>query len=102
MVIDIRFRNLQSSSALRAYAARRIRSHFGPFGEAVHGVVVRFGDVNGPRGGVDKRCGLSVYGPRLDANVDELSHCLYAGIDAAVKRAARAVERRVERGRRWR
>jgi hypothetical protein len=63
-------------------------------------VVVRLGDENGPRGGVDKFCRIQVH--LVDAAKVVISDCgpeLYAVIDRASDRAARTVAKRLERAR---
>lgn len=100
MMIEVRFRALDASDALRAHAVRRIHFQMSRFGEEVSSVLVRISDVNGPRGGPDKRCHVTVRGPTLTpVSVDDLSEDPYAAVDVAVERAARAVGRDIERAR---
>ena len=98
MKVEVRFHGLESSSALREHASRRIHFHLSRFGSEVTSVLVRIGDVNGPKGGVDKRCQVTVRGPRLgSATLDDLSGDAYAAVDGAVERIGRAVGRELER-----
>ena len=60
MKIQIRKRRVEVSDALRAYVERRLGFALGRFGERLGSVTVRFSDVNGDRGGVDKRCQIDV------------------------------------------
>jgi len=53
MKIDIRFRDLDASNALKNHATRRLQFGLRRFGHAINGVTLRVSDVNGPRGGVD-------------------------------------------------
>ena len=68
-------------------------------------VVVRLGDENGPRGGVDKFCRIQVH--LLDspvAVIEEIGPDLYAVIDRAADRVSRVVVKRLDRlqnGRRY-
>jgi hypothetical protein len=104
MKIDIRFLGLEPSGLLRSYAARRIRFHLGQFDHEISSVVVRISDVNGPRGGVDKRCQVEVRGRRLPGVIiTDLAGEAYAAVDMAVGRAGRVVGREVQRVRsaRW-
>jgi ribosome-associated translation inhibitor RaiA len=61
---------------------------------------VRLSDVNGPRGGEDKRCHIEV---RLrgmpDVVIVDTEADLYVAIDRATERAGRALVRRLERRR---
>ena len=106
MRIDIRFRSLQDSASLRAHIARRVQSQVRRLGKALHGIVIRLSDVNGPKGGVDKRCQVVLRRPGLrPITVEEQSVDAYAAVDIAFERAARAAGRERERvrsrRRRW-
>jgi ribosome-associated translation inhibitor RaiA len=60
--------------------------------------VVRLGDVNGPRGGVDKHCRITVSGRRFGSStLDELDGDAYAAVDLATGRIARAIRRQLQR-----
>ncbi len=100
MQIDVRFHGLQSSHALRRHITKRLNNHLGRFSHELTRVIVRIGDVNGPKGGVDKRCKITVRGPRVGTStLDELSNNAYAAVNNAVHRLTRAVGRRIERAR---
>lgn len=100
MKIEVRFRGLEPSEALRDHAARRIHFHLSRFGHEISSVLVRISDVNGPKGGVDKQCQVTVRGRRLTGViVDDLSGDAYSAIDMAVERVGRAVGRDLERSR---
>jgi putative sigma-54 modulation protein len=98
MKIDVRFRGLKRSDALRDHAVRRIHSHLRRFGHEISSVVVRISDVNGPKGGVDKQCQVTVRGRRLSGViVDDLRGDAYSAVDMAVERVSRRVGRDLER-----
>ncbi|MCA9680293.1 MAG: HPF/RaiA family ribosome-associated protein [Myxococcales bacterium] len=100
MKIDVRSRGLDAADALREHTLRRIRSHLHRFHDRLTAVEVRLGDVNGPRGGVDKQCRITVRGPGLGAaTLDELHGDPFAAIDVAVRRIAYAVSRTLDRRR---
>lgn len=100
MKIDVRFRALQASDALREYVARRIHFQLSRFNGEVSSVHVSISDVNGPKGGPDKRCQVTVRGRALGpVRVVDLSEDAYSVVDMAVERAARAVGREIERTR---
>lgn len=100
MKIDIRFRGLEASEALRDYAIRRIYFHLSRYGHEFTSVTLRIGDVNGANGGGDTRCQISIRGPRFGSStLDELSADAYSAIDSAAEHIARAVRRQVERAR---
>jgi|SRR4051794_10542018 putative sigma-54 modulation protein len=60
MNIDVRGRHLDVSEPLRAYAQRRVQFAIGSFEPRIRGVGICITDVNGPRGGVDKACVITV------------------------------------------
>ncbi|MEN9579090.1 MAG: hypothetical protein RJA70_2099 [Pseudomonadota bacterium] len=100
MKIDIRFRNLQASDSLREHALRRVHFHLSRFGQEVGSVCVRIGDVNGPKGGLDKQCHVTLRGPSLSSIViDELREDAYLAVEVAIERASRAVGRDLDRQR---
>lgn len=78
---------------------RRLKFALGRFGKAIRQVVVRVVDINGPRGGVDKRCRITVAlrGAGSDRiTVKDTDDNLYAAIARASERAERAVSRAIE------
>ena len=100
MKIQIRFRGIESSEALADYTTRRIHQHLSRFGGQVGGVTVRLTDVNGPKGGEDKRCQLTVSGPRLrSVNLSETHADVLAAVDLALDRLANVLGRNIERER---
>ena len=100
MKIDVRFRGLGSTEALREHAERRILFQLSRFGHELSAVVVRVSDINGPRGGLDKRCRIAVRGRRIPVLViEETSADASSAIDLAVGRIARTVGRELERAR---
>lgn len=100
MKIEVRFRNIEASDALRDYVLRRIHFQLSRFSGGLHAVFVRIGDINGPKGGADKRCHVTVRGRNLPpVAVNELSADAYSAVDMALGRAGRAVAREIQRGR---
>ena len=75
--------------ALRKHVERRLRSGFAFARDRIGDVVVRLGDINGPRGGQDKACQIMIAVPgRPTVVVRDVQEDLYSAIDRAVKRAA--------------
>jgi putative sigma-54 modulation protein len=66
--------------------------------QQVKRVEVMLSDINGPKGGEDKRCQilLKING-QTDVVVDDVQSYLYPAIDRAVSRASRSVAKRVTR-----
>ena len=81
---------------------RRLKFALGRFGSAIRQVTVRVADINGPRGGADKRCRITVAlrGAGSDSiTVDFSDANLYAAVVRACDRAERAIGRAFERKR---
>lgn len=88
------------TDGLREHIALRVAyaTHHGR--DAVSRIIVHLSDVNGPRGGVDKRCGVELRlkgAPSLV--VDDVQADLYFAIDRALERASRSLHRRLARRR---
>ena len=59
---------------------------------------MRLSDINGPRGGADKRCHLQVVLKGLpDVVIEDTEADLYVAIDRATDRAGRTVVRKIDR-----
>ncbi len=87
---------------LREYITRRLHFALGRFSPAIRRVNVRAGDVNGPRGGVDKRCHILVTlrtSGSSPVTVDTHDSDLCAAIDRSTDRIGRSVARALERKR---
>lgn len=88
------------SQATREHVRRRLQFAIGRFAPRLSRVTVRVDDVNGPRGGVDKICRITVALPTATAVVvEDADRDLYAAVDRAAERLGRAVERRLSRRR---
>ncbi len=100
MRIEVRFRALDASEPLREHVFRAVHFHLSRFGRELSSVSARIGDVNGPEGGIDKRCQLHVRGPRIGSlMVTEVSADAYAAVDVCAERAGRSLGREIERHR---
>lgn len=98
MQFDIQSLNFPATAALASHTRRRLGFGLTRHADRITRVVVRMGDENGPRGGPDKFCRLQVN--LVDAPQVVISDCgpdLYAVIDRASDRAARAVAKQLER-----
>lgn len=102
MRVAIHSSGFAMTSALRAYTEHRLATALGWARRHMRKLAVWLSDVNGPRGGVDKRCKIQV---QLDNGreviIEECEADLYAAIGRAADRADRAVVRQVERTRRF-
>ncbi len=101
MQIDIYANGFTTTGALRAHVARRLQYAFGCCAERISRIMVRLSDINGPRGGVDKRCQIQVRLATLaDVVIEDTEVDLYVAIDRAAERASRIVVRHLARQRR--
>jgi ribosome-associated translation inhibitor RaiA len=98
MQIDIQSRGFSLTDSLLSYAQRRLLFAMSYCSDHVNRVVIRLSDVNGPRGGADKRCHIQVVIAGIpDVVVEDTEVDLYAAIDRAIDRARRAVVRKIDR-----
>ena len=98
MQIDIQARHFSLTESLRNHAERRLRFTLTSFDEYIFKVVMRLSDINGPRGGKDKRCHLQVILSGLpDIVIEDTEADMYIAIDRAISRAGRSVKRKIDR-----
>jgi len=98
MQIDIRTQGFALTDAIRDHIERRLRFALARANAHVRHVAVHVSDINGPRGGIEKRCRLRVrLKNSVDVMIDDTESDLYAAIDRAANRAGRTVARRVAR-----
>ena len=98
MNIDIQSLGFPITGALAEHARRRLRFVLMRRSDRIQRVVVRIGDENGPRGGVDKFCRIQVF--LIDAPVaavEDIGTDLYAVIDCATDRVGRVVFKHLDR-----
>jgi putative sigma-54 modulation protein len=98
MQIDLRIRNLNLAGSLQSYVERRLRYELRRLGSHLGRVRVWLTDINGPRGGPDKHCRISVHLSPLGIVTAEGTHPdLYVSISRAAKRLGRVLHRRLDR-----
>ena len=98
MKIDIRGHRIEVTDTLRTHIERRLRFALGRFGARVIAVTVTVEDLNGPRGGVDKQCRITV--ALVSAGhlrVEVIDTEMTPAVDRAADRIGRAVAREFER-----
>ncbi len=92
MQIEIRSLNERVDASRRNYIERRLLYSLGRFGHRVRRVMVRLEDLNGPRGGFDKRCHIEV---RLAGRGVLVVDVRDVELEPAIARAAERIRRRV-------
>ena len=98
MHITIQTRGFPITPALRLYILQRVRFVLGWAGLATRKLAVVLSDINGPRGGKDKRCKIQVQLiGGADVVIEDTEADMYVAIDRAAERADRVLVRRVER-----
>ncbi len=108
MRIELKQRRVSVDQALREQVERCLHFALGRFSAHIARVVVRFDDINGPRGGVDTAVMLDVrLKPSGRILIREVDTSVASVIDAAAQRAGRAVGREMRMKRdlhetRWR
>ena len=101
MQMDIQCRDFELTESLRDYTKKRLAYSL-RFGSAyIMRLVVRLSDINGPRGGEDKRCCLEVRLKGLpEVVIEDTETDIYVAIDRAAERAGRTLARRLARNQR--
>jgi len=101
MRIDLQCNGVEPPSGLREYVARRMRFAIGRFRDHIQWARIKVADVNGPRGGVDKRCVVQL---RLRNRPDVIFAITEvearSAVDRAADRVAQVLSRRLGRQRR--
>jgi ribosome-associated translation inhibitor RaiA len=103
MELEMRGVNYELNDALKVHIERRLGFALGRFADRIQRLMVRLSDINGPRGGVDKRCQIAVaLVPRGVVMIEGAGDDPFALIADAAKRAQRSVGRTLQRRRRGR
>jgi len=96
MKIGIQCRGFSLTGAIAGHVRKRLDFLLGHGIRRVRRVDVTLSDLNGPRGGVDKRCLIKVSIDGLPpVIIEDVQSDLYAAIDRAAGRASRTVVRRM-------
>jgi ribosome-associated translation inhibitor RaiA len=98
--MDIQSRGFPLTAALLEHTERRLQFQLTRATHRIERVMVRLGDINGPRGGEDKFCKVQVVLSRSRSVViEEGGGDLYAVIERAAERTGRNVARSLARER---
>jgi len=100
MQLDIQTNGFSLTDGIRDYTKHRMQFALNRNDKHVTKVKVRLADINGPRGGVDKRCQIDIsLAGHNDIVIEDTETNLYVAIDRASDRCARTLSRRLERAR---
>jgi len=98
MQLEISSRGFTLTASIRDYVRKRVVCNLTHGDAAVQQARVRLSDINGPRGGEDKRCHIALRLKGLPSIVvEDVEADLYVAIDRAAERAGRTLQRRLAR-----
>lgn len=98
MKTELRAKNIQQPQDYQEHASRKIALELSRYRDRLSGVTVWLEDLNGPKGGVDKRCRVRVNGPEVGQIVAESRDVdLKTALGRAISIAGRAVARSLRR-----
>jgi putative sigma-54 modulation protein len=96
MRLTIRAPQLSATDRIRSYVDKRVRDALTHVEDRIENVQIRLEDLNGPKGGVDKRCQVYANCGRLGiVRTEARDDDLRLAIDTAVERAKSAVQHAV-------
>lgn len=94
----IRANNIELPVSLRRFIVNRIEKTFSRVNDKVRFVVVSFQDINGFRGGNDKRCKVKVIGENsIQVHVFDTHSCEKTAFSKALKRAQQSFQERIQK-----
>ena len=100
MRVDIKTSGLDLTDGLREHTERRLEFALDRAHHDINSVTVRLSDINGPRGGFDKRCQIQIPLPHhRGVVIEETDSDLYVAIDRAASRAGNTLGRQLSRRR---
>ncbi|MGB7624669.1 MAG: ribosome-associated translation inhibitor RaiA [Terriglobia bacterium] len=100
MQFEIHTKNIEISQPLRVHIERRLSFALERFAVRIARVCVRVGDLNGPKGGIDKRCRVAiVLAPSTMIVMEAQDSNIYVAIDRVADKAGRCIGRRLKRRR---
>ena len=97
MQYEIHWKNGARSKVAEVYACKRANVTLDRVATRIRFVSVRFEDLNGPRGGIDKRCTVEAVGEFGSLVASVKSRNYYAAADRALGKLERGVVRALDR-----
>ena len=100
MKMRLTAQGVEVSAELKEFIDRRIHFGLGRFKGKIKSLSVRLADVNGPRGGIDKCCDITVdAGLGREVIVSERQETMFAAVALAMDRVERVMKRQLHLGR---
>ena len=101
MRVEIKTNGIELTNGLREHTERRLGFALDRAHHDISTITVRLSDINGPRGGADKRCQIQIPLPyHLGVVIEETDADLYVAIDRAASRAGNTLGRHLSKRRR--
>ncbi len=98
MKIDIQTRGFDLTEGLKAFIQRKLQFALSRMESHISVISIGLSDINGPKGGIDKRCRLQVSIANMeDIVIKDTQPDLYCAIDRTMQRASRVVTRKIAR-----
>lgn len=98
MQLDIQARGFSLTNGILNYTKQRMQFALHRNDSHIMRVRVRLADINGPRGGVDKRCQIELaLAGQSNIVIEDTEADLYFAIDRACERCMRTLDRRLQR-----
>ena len=100
MQLHIHGQNLLATPSLRDHMETRIEAALDRVAHSIRSVVLRFKDVNGPRGGADKRVHLSIrFNNGEEVYIEDRDRDVYHVVNRVAGRAKHVVKRHLQKRR---
>ncbi|MFT7404113.1 HPF/RaiA family ribosome-associated protein [Zhongshania sp.] len=100
MRINLKLRHVSINQGLEEYVRRRMDFALATRYPQTHQIDVTLSDINGPRGGEDKRCQVRIMmAGQSDIVIDDVQDNWQVAIDKAASRANRTFTRRLAKSR---
>jgi ribosomal subunit interface protein len=97
---ELRSHGVELEEGVREHVERRLQFALSRFGSKIGRIVVSLSDLNGPKGGIDKKCQIVVQMRGMsDIIADIVDTGWIVAIDRATNRISHSVSRQMERSR---
>ena len=100
MKTEIKYNQVSKSDDLEQYIEKRIHFSFSRFSGKVLSIHIHLRDLNGPKGGWDKKCIAKIRMKSQTFCVEATENNLYKAVDAALDRLQRKMLRQFDRAKR--